>query len=137
MLQLKEDNWTTQLTPTGDYSSVITGLSDDLITDDSTVRINIIGMTCQSCVRNIEENISQKAGILNIKVNLSENCGLVHYNKNVISSQDICNYIDDMGFEAQLPLLEGNQEVQNCIVHIEGMTCNSCVRSIEGTKLHQ
>lgn len=32
------------------------------------IRVNIFGMTCQSCVKNIEGNISQKPGILSIKV---------------------------------------------------------------------
>lgn len=32
------------------------------------VRINIYGMTCQSCVKNIESCVSTKPGIISIKV---------------------------------------------------------------------
>lgn len=37
-----------------------------------------------------------------------------------------------MGFEAALPLLNGQQRVNESYIHINGMTCNSCVQSIEG-----
>lgn len=65
-------------------------------------------------------------------MNLSEKCGLVHYDISILTPQDICDYIDDMGFEASLPLLQDNQIINKCVVHIDGMTCNSCVKSIEG-----
>lgn len=35
-----------------------------------SVDINIIGMTCQSCVRNIESNIGKLKGIHSIKVRI-------------------------------------------------------------------
>lgn len=37
-------------------------------TRTATVKVNIEGMTCQSCVRNIEGTVSKQKGILNIKV---------------------------------------------------------------------
>ncbi|KAI4455024.1 atp7 isoform b [Holotrichia oblita] len=98
---------------------------------DSTIKVNIVGMTCQSCVRNIEETIGKKQGIINIKVNLAEKSGLVHYENSTVTPQEICDAIEDMGFEASLPLLMNKQTVNTCVVHIEGMTCNSCVNSIE------
>lgn len=51
----------------GDY---VGGISDNEPDDEGggVIRINIFGMTCQSCVKNIEGTISQKPGILNIKV---------------------------------------------------------------------
>lgn len=131
LVEVKEDEHVSQLTPTGDFSLSTTPLLEGQVADN-TIKVNIIGMTCQSCVRNIEETISKKPGVLSIKVNLSEKCGLVHYDTNLLSPQDICDYIDDMGFEASLPLLQDNQLISTCAVHIDGMTCNSCVKSIEG-----
>lgn len=55
---------------------------------------------------------------------------IVHHDK-TITPQEICDYIDDMGFEASLPL-ETKQEFSTCTLDIKGMTCNSCVQSIEG-----
>lgn len=117
LIKFKTKN-VSQLTPTGDYKS------------DGIVRVNIVGMTCQSCVRNIEETVGKKAGIHSIKVNLEDKCGIINYNTDVLMPQDICDYIEDIGFEASLPLLQ--EDVNTCVVNIEGMTCNSCVKSIEG-----
>lgn len=56
---------------------------------------------------------------------------MVHYDPKIINPQGICDYIDDMGFEASLPLLT-KTERSSCYIDIKGMTCNSCVQSIEG-----
>lgn len=66
------------------------------------------------------------------KVNLQEKSGLVHYDPKTATPQEICDYIDDMGFEASLPLLDRSDEASQCVLEIKGMTCNSCVQSIEG-----
>ncbi|KAJ8976595.1 hypothetical protein NQ317_005785, partial [Molorchus minor] len=112
----------------GDYS----GSLIDTESEDGSVRVNIVGMTCQSCVKNIEETISKKSGIYGIKVSLPDKSGLVHYDPKTVTPQEICDYIDDMGFEASLPLLSGKQDLNSCVIDIKGMTCNSCVQSIEG-----
>lgn len=48
----------------GDYSDSLV----DVESKEGAIRVNIIGMTCQSCVKSIEENISKKPGIYSIKV---------------------------------------------------------------------
>ncbi|XP_008195006.1 copper-transporting ATPase 1 isoform X2 [Tribolium castaneum] len=114
------------LAPTGDYTSdqptIIT------VSEDDTIKITVLGMTCQSCVKNIEETLSRKPGIYNIKVSLQEKAALVHYDTRQLTPQQICDFIDDMGFEATLP----GAKMRQCLVHIDGMTCKSCVQSIEG-----
>nr|XP_023018681.1 copper-transporting ATPase 1 isoform X1 [Leptinotarsa decemlineata] len=119
---------TTYSRSAGDYS----GSTKSAESDDGTVRINIIGMTCMSCVRNIEGTISKRPGIYSIKVNLQEKYGLVNYDPTTVTPQEICEYIEDMGFDASLPLLSDDKEVSSCFIDIRGMTCNSCVQSIEG-----
>lgn len=65
---------------------------------------------------------------------MPEKSALVHYDKQSVTPQEICDYIDDMGFDASLTALESDQEaiINECRIHINGMTCNSCVKSIEG-----
>ncbi|XP_072381614.1 copper-transporting ATPase 1 isoform X1 [Diabrotica undecimpunctata] len=113
----------------GDYSS-----DDKKRKAEDLVRVNIIGMTCMSCVRSIEDTVGKQPGIIDIKVNLQEHYGLIKYNTKILTPQSVCDYIDEMGFEASLPLLEKQQkeDKHSCIVEIKGMTCNSCVQSIEG-----
>ncbi|XP_062910479.1 copper-transporting ATPase 2-like isoform X3 [Mobula hypostoma] len=105
----------------------------------SNVYINIVGMTCQSCVQSIEGHISKQNGIVSIRVSLKHNTALVQYEPTIITAQQICEAIDDMGFEAFLsnqdpPLLEKKVHlpIEAMVkIKVEGMTCHSCVSSIE------
>lgn len=104
-----------------------------------SVRLPIIGMTCQSCVRNIEGNIKTKLGIISIKVELTESAGYIDYDSTLTDPQTIANDIDDMGFECPYNKDEvgsGGAVVDSVLVTrigIVGMRCQSCVKNIEGT----
>ncbi|XP_030757247.1 copper-transporting ATPase 1 isoform X4 [Sitophilus oryzae] len=101
--------------------------------ESKAVLLIVTGMTCQSCVRTIEDGIGKRNGILSAKVNLRDKSVLVTYNPTITSTKEICKWIDDVGFEAVLPNLDSQQnKLSECIVHIDGMTCNSCVKSIQG-----
>ncbi|XP_056645001.1 copper-transporting ATPase 1 isoform X1 [Diorhabda sublineata] len=102
--------------------------------ETSIITVNIDGMTCMSCVKTIEETVGKKRGILTIKVNLQEKTGLVRYDAALVTPQEICDYIDDMGFEASIPLtsLGKTEGITSAVIDIRGMTCNSCVQTIEG-----
>lgn len=109
----------------------------------AVTQIRVEGMTCQSCVRNIEGKISTKPGIINIKVSLSDKCARVTFNPKVTNAASIAEQIDDMGFEASVDLehtgfklrnfanLEQGDSVLQTVINIAGMTCQSCVKTIE------
>lgn len=107
---------------------------------NSTVRLPIVGMTCQSCVRNIQDNIGQKKGILNARVVLEEAAGYFDYDPRETNPTQIASDIDDMGFECSYPDGDGEDEEEGGIggggawtnIRVVGMTCQSCVRNIEG-----
>ncbi|XP_021232503.1 copper-transporting ATPase 2 isoform X2 [Numida meleagris] len=113
---------------------------------ERTVAVNIVGMTCQSCVQSVEGRISKVKGVVSIKVSLELNNALVKYLQSEISPEQICQEIEDMGFDANI----AEERLTPVSVHlpcsreaviklrIEGMTCQSCVTSIEGKikKLH-
>lgn len=116
-------------------------LGNTSTTNDSTtmkeVRLPIVGMTCQSCVRNIEGNISTKAGVIKCRVELKENAGYFTYNSQITNPTQIANDIDDMGFECTYNEETGgsgsiDKGIQKCLIRVVGMTCQSCVRNIEG-----
>uniref|UniRef100_A0A2K6FV57 P-type Cu(+) transporter n=1 Tax=Propithecus coquereli TaxID=379532 RepID=A0A2K6FV57_PROCO len=106
----------------------------------TTSMIRILGMTCQSCVKSIEDMISGLKGIVSIQVSLEQGSATVKYVPSVISLQQVCHRIGDMGFEASIA--EGKAAswpsrslpTQEAVVklRVEGMTCQSCVSSIEG-----
>ncbi|XP_059234012.1 copper-transporting ATPase 2 isoform X2 [Mustela nigripes] len=106
----------------------------------ATGTISISGMTCQSCVKSIEGRISSLKGIVSIKVSLEQGNATVRYVPSILSLPQICRHIEDMGFEASVaegkaaswpsrssPGLEAVVKLR-----VEGMTCQSCVSSIEG-----
>lgn len=106
----------------------------------TTSVVSILGMTCHSCVKSIEDRISSLKGIVDIKVSLEQGSATVKYVPSVTNLRQICLQIEDMGFEASAA--EGkaaswpsrSSPVQDAVVklRVEGMTCQSCVGSIEG-----
>lgn len=104
---------------------------------NQTIRLPIIGMTCQSCVRNIEGKIKTSRGVVSIKVNLIEKSGFIEYNPSQTDPSKIANDIEDMGFVC--PYEENsndnvddlNDKPLDTRIKIIGMTCMSCVKNIE------
>lgn len=102
-----------------------------------TCEIRIHGMTCNSCVRNIESNIGTKPGIREIKVSLADCNGLITFDPSLQNPSQIAEMIDDMGFDAsvakeEVPGAKSGSEMKTAVISIKGMTCNSCVKTIEG-----
>ncbi|XP_047611909.1 copper-transporting ATPase 2 isoform X2 [Phacochoerus africanus] len=107
-------------------------------TASGTIRIG--GMTCQSCVKSIEGRVSSLKGILSVTVSLEQGSAAVRYVPSVLSLPQVCRQIEDMGFEASVE--EGKaaswpsrvSPAPEAVVklRVEGMTCQSCVSSIEG-----
>ena len=102
------------------------------------VVIHVGGMTCQSCVRNIEDVIGAKAGVRSIKVSLEQKQARIRYDTSVSGAASLRDAIDDMGFEASLehpllefdPLIKRPASTQTVALHVDGMTCQSCVSNI-------
>ncbi|XP_052758099.1 copper-transporting ATPase 1 isoform X2 [Galleria mellonella] len=117
------------------------------------VRVPIIGMTCQSCVKSIEGSVSEMPGVHHVKVELSEKAGYFRYDPRVCSVEAIRSHIEDMGFEVpsengdetsqllpkEIPTdllidmsgVSGDGETE-VFLSVVGMTCQSCVNTIEG-----
>ncbi|KFV59357.1 Copper-transporting ATPase 2, partial [Gavia stellata] len=122
----------------------------------ATVDIQIEGMHCKSCVRNIEGNISDLPGIQSIKVSLEHKRAVVHYSPNLITLSALQQAIESLPpGNFKVCLLNGSEvnkgaspsptllcdlfkeplqdTTRTAVIRIDGMTCNSCVQSIEGT----
>lgn len=126
-----------------EFSSERQGLLENVI---ASVRLPINGMTCQSCVRNIESNIRTKIGVVSIKVNLQEKSGYIDYDPQLTDPKQIATEIDDMGFDctyvpdnydehdeiAERIAQINKSKVLNTRITIGGMRCQSCVKNIEG-----
>ncbi|XP_061942304.1 copper-transporting ATPase 1 isoform X5 [Apis cerana] len=108
------------------------------------MKVNIEGMRCQSCVKNIEGTIGSRPEVLSIKIILEEKLGYIEYKANEITPEELVETIEDMGFTASLFKEENNSiekkqinhisqsNISICSIHIDGMTCMSCVKTITG-----
>ncbi|XP_062853803.1 copper-transporting ATPase 2 isoform X2 [Trichomycterus rosablanca] len=66
------------------------------------LRVEIKGMTCNSCVQSIEGLISKRDGVHAITVYLKEQEGIITFDPSLTCPADLRKAIEDMGFEAHL-----------------------------------
>ncbi|XP_012713019.2 copper-transporting ATPase 1 [Fundulus heteroclitus] len=98
--------------------------------------IQIGGMTCASCVSNIERNLKNEAGIYSVLVALMASKAEVRYNAEVIDPLKIAECVRELGFTASvMENYEGSDG--NLELVVRGMTCASCVHKIESTLVRE
>lgn len=103
-------------------------------------KLKIEGMSCQSCVNNIQNIIGQHNGVLHIRVVLEECAGYIEYDEKKTTINELIEAIENMGFDATLysPEIDNIEtRISTCSIHIDGMTCQSCVNSITGKNLNE
>lgn len=91
-----------------------------------TKTLDIEGMTCSSCVRNVEETVQKQEGIQKATVNFASEKLQMTYDTDKTSVENIINVIEKRGYAASLP----NKAVSKTF-KVEGMTCASCVKRVE------
>ncbi|CAF1123859.1 unnamed protein product, partial [Didymodactylos carnosus] len=99
---------------------------------ENTRLINIDGMTCQSCVKNIENNVGKMNGISSIKVSLEQKQATVIFDTSQTNVAAIVEKINDMGFDAEEEK-PSSEAPETLTLYIEGMTCTSCAQKIEAS----
>uniref|UniRef100_A0A672RHE6 P-type Cu(+) transporter n=1 Tax=Sinocyclocheilus grahami TaxID=75366 RepID=A0A672RHE6_SINGR len=109
-------------------------------TDSSiTTVFQLTGMHCKSCVVNIQDNISKLPGVSSVVVSLENRQATIQHNPKQASAVELQKSIEALppgDFKAILPASPEPGFLQPLVsvaeIHIEGMTCGSCVQSIEG-----
>ncbi len=86
------------------------------------IRLPVSGMTCASCVRSVERALEETPGVDQAVVNLATEEATITYDESSVRPSDLIQSIQAAGYEVP----------QTTITFpIEGMTCASCVRSVE------
>lgn len=85
------------------------GFDAFLPSDTITCKVHVEGMTCNSCVKNIESVISEKSGVESVKVDLKKKEALITFSSSVLTASKVAEYICDMGFDAYVKKEDGNQ----------------------------
>ncbi|KAF5892927.1 copper-transporting ATPase 2-like, partial [Clarias magur] len=102
----------------------------------SLVRIKVEGMTCQSCVRSIEDRIGALQGVKCLNISLSNKEALIWYNSKQVKPEDLKEHIQEMGFDTSVKRTDSSfpkmaqSEWVDARFGVEGMRCGSCVKNI-------
>ncbi|KAK3575333.1 hypothetical protein QTP86_025519 [Hemibagrus guttatus] len=97
--------------------------------------VRVSGMTCASCVANIERKLHKHTGIKSVLVALMAGKAEIRYDPDYVDSAQIVKLIAALGFGASL-MDEGAVSNGLLDLSVTGMTCASCVHNIE-TKLQR
>jgi len=122
---LEEEN---QLHST-DITDSIEVKKEQSITEDKnlvTETIEIGGITCQACVRTIETKTGKLDGVERANINFLTNKLEITFDPKKLTLDIIKKTIEYAGYE----VIEAKL-IEDITLKIEGMTCQSCVRSIE------
>ena len=101
-------------------------------------QIQVLGMTCQSCVKNIETNLPLKLKYIDsVKVSLEDKIATVIYNSvnSESKADEIAEVTNNLAqkFTASVYKEFDPTEISQTFFNVKGMTCQSCVKNIEGT----
>lgn len=76
--------------------------------NQTIMRFQVAGMTCESCAKSIKAALEAKAGVQGVTVMLSENTVLVAFDQKNMTSKQISEYFEGMGYSV-LSATEGKQ----------------------------
>jgi len=86
-----------------------------------STRIKISGMTCATCAETVRNALLKREGVEKVEVNLSTETAIVEHDE-MISVADMERVITEAGYAVQR---------ENAVLKIGGMTCATCVATIE------
>jgi P-type Cu+ transporter len=86
------------------------------------IELPITGMTCASCVRNVERALEKTDGVAEANVNLATERATVSYDPTLTTVDKMIERVSGAGYGVAQATIE---------LPITGMTCASCVRNVE------
>ena len=93
-----------------------------MVTKNAHITFPVQGMTCASCVMHVERALLGVAGVESAKVNLATEKATVDYNPHHANPKALMRSVQEAGYVVP---------VETKTVHVEGMTCASCVAHVE------
>ncbi|XP_051986771.1 copper-transporting ATPase 2-like [Xyrauchen texanus] len=120
---------------------------EEMVMEESEVKIRVQGMTCQTCVQSVEERLRTLQGVLSVQVSLSNKETSVRFHPAKVTHEVLRRHIEDMGFDASIlvlptqlqPAATGiraapiSADWSEVTLGVEGMRCGSCVKNITET----
>ena len=88
-------------------------------------------MSCASCAVGLEKALRETAGIEQATVNFAAGKAYLQYDPEALTEEAIVKRVREAGFNGRTE--EKESSVATAILQIEGMSCASCARGLEGT----
>lgn len=98
-----------------------------------TAKFKVYGMTCQSCVHSIQQNVKEITGVIDVQVSLDDKEAIIKYNFDKSSPRTFKQAIEDAGFEVYLDDEPSEHKPKKVTVQIKGMFFTSCVETLQTT----
>ncbi len=95
------------------------------------IKMHIDDMSCASCALGLEKGLQETKGIEKAAVNFATATALVEYDPDQLTVQDILQRVKDAGYSGMVE--KESKAVLEAIFKIDGMSCASCARGLEGT----
>ncbi|KAI0225128.1 ATPase Cu transporting protein 7B, partial [Massospora cicadina] len=92
------------------------------------VSLRVQGMRCQSCVKSIESAVFPLPGVVLVEVSLERELARVNFVP-PMTVDGLVEAIEGCGFDVTYPY----NTQSHAQISIRGMTCNSCMKSIQAT----
>jgi Cu+-exporting ATPase len=104
------------------------------VNDEQTLKLNINGMSCSSCVGHVEAALLNTQGVISCAINL------ITESAQVVVSPDydqtiILGVLADAGYPATINEQQNSLQTQNVKLNLSGMNCSNCAANIEKTLL--
>lgn len=99
-----------------------------------TCTLNVSGMSCVRCINRIQDSLLKVEGIVDVQVALLTEKAEVRYNPEYLIPSQIATMIQQLGYGARVLDVDRQGErdgIETVELHIEGMTCASCVYKVE------
>ncbi|PIN13716.1 Cation transport ATPase [Handroanthus impetiginosus] len=121
----------------GEEVSLLSAYDEENSSNLRRLQVRVTGMTCAACSNSVESALMSLNGIVKASVALLQNKADVSFDPSLLKDEDIINAIEDAGFEAEIlpdPSTTCSKPRGTLIGQftIGGMTCASCVNSVEG-----
>ncbi|KAI8344341.1 E1-E2 ATPase-domain-containing protein [Chlamydoabsidia padenii] len=87
---------------------------DQLDTGDAdngftTTRLTVTGMTCSSCVANIERAMLKQPGVKSCQVNLLAKSAVILHEPSIVGARALANMIEQIGYKAELSAAQATE----------------------------
>ncbi len=100
-------------------------------TEYQVANLGITGMTCASCVSTVEKGLTKVKGVQDVVVNLMTEKATVRYNSAMTNVDSLTQAVKSVGYGVKDLNSSIRTDMKILSLNITGMTCASCVNTIE------